>query len=226
MTPWDVLGDVALRSQRYLAGLGERRVGPAAEALAALAALDGPLQDDPLPAAQIVDEIAAPATIVNAGGRYFGFVIGGSLPAALAANWLASAWDQNAGPTRQLPERRGLEEISVRWVLDVLGLPGDRRRGLRHRGDHGELRGLAAARHAVLQRRAGTSRATGCSVRRRSPSSSGDEVHATRPQGAEPARLGRRARRAGPGRRAGRDARRGAAAALEARRSSASRRAT
>ena len=105
----DLLNRTAEIAARYLETLDERGVAPSPEALARLAELNEPLPDDPQdPAAvlEMLDRIGSPATMGMAGPRYFGFVIGGSLPAALAANWLAGAWDQNAGPLRGVADRR------------------------------------------------------------------------------------------------------------------------
>ena len=83
---------------RYLEGVDERPAGPTGTAADVRAALGGLLPDEGVPAPQVVEELAAavePALVASAGPRYFGFVTGGAVPAALAADWLASAWDQN-----------------------------------------------------------------------------------------------------------------------------------
>ena len=94
----ELLHDAAERAARYLETLDERPVFPTPSALEGLRALDEPLPagpSDPAETLRLLDEVAGPATVASAGGRYFGFVTGGSLPAALAAGWLAGAWDQN-----------------------------------------------------------------------------------------------------------------------------------
>ena len=151
----DLLLDTAHRATRYLEGLARRGVAPAPAAVARLQELGGPLPDGPTDPAAVVallDEIAAPATVVNAGGRYFGFVNGGSLPAALAANWLAGAWDQNAGLSVASPMAAALEEISIRWIRDALALPATAGGGLVTGATMANFAGLAAARHALLHR--------------------------------------------------------------------------
>jgi glutamate/tyrosine decarboxylase-like PLP-dependent enzyme len=150
-----LLGEAARRARHYLNELDERPVYPTSEALAKLTAFDEPLPEgpqDPLETLALLDEAGSPATVASAGGRYFGFVIGGSLPAALAANWLAGAWDQNAGLEVMSPIAIKLEAISLQWLLDVLALPAGCGGGFVSGATMANLSGLAAARHALLQR--------------------------------------------------------------------------
>jgi glutamate/tyrosine decarboxylase-like PLP-dependent enzyme len=100
----------------------------------------------------MLDEYGSPATTASSGGRYFGFVIGGSLPAALAANWLAGAWDQNAGLYAISPVAARLEEISESWLIDLLGLEAGTAVGFVSGATMANFAGLAAARHALLER--------------------------------------------------------------------------
>src|SRR5512135_3168048 len=122
----DLLQDAADRSARYLAGIGERRVAPDAAAVEALAAFDRPFPEGPTDPAEVLrqlDAVGSPGTVATTGGRFYGFVIGGVLPAALAANWLAGAWDQNAGMAVSAPSAARLETVALRWLLEALGLP-------------------------------------------------------------------------------------------------------
>jgi glutamate/tyrosine decarboxylase-like PLP-dependent enzyme len=151
----DLLNQTAEIAARYLESLDERGVAPTPEALARLVELDQPLQEDPRNAAAVLetlDRIGSPATMGMAGRRYFGFVIGGSLPAALAANWLAGAWDQNPGLFAASPIGTVLEEVSLRWLLDVLQLPAESGGAFVTGATVANFTALAAARHAVLQR--------------------------------------------------------------------------
>ena len=151
----DLLSSAAARSARYLEDINERSVRPTPEAVAGLAAFDVELQHEPIAPERVLDEldrIGSPATMGIAGPRFFGFVIGGSLPAALAANWLASAWDQNTGLYNITPATAVLEEVALRWLIDVLGLPADCAGGFVTGTTVAHITALAAARHAVLER--------------------------------------------------------------------------
>ena len=104
-----LLSEAAERAVRYLDELDERAVAPSPQALGRLGELGGPMPDRPsTPEAvlAVLDDIGSPATVASAGPRYFGFVIGGSLPASLASSWLATTWDQNAGLVAASPVGR------------------------------------------------------------------------------------------------------------------------
>jgi glutamate/tyrosine decarboxylase-like PLP-dependent enzyme len=121
-----LLAEAAGRAGRYLASLDERPVAPDSVALAGLARFDEPLPElpgDPAATLALLDEAGSPATMASAGGRYFGFVIGGTHPAALAASWLATAWDQNAALPVMSPTAARLHEVVTGWLGQLLGLP-------------------------------------------------------------------------------------------------------
>src|SRR5687768_14147742 len=143
------------RSVRYLESLPTRRVSPSPEAVAGLSRFDVPLQQEPMSPGAVLgelDQIGSPATMAMAGPRFFGFVIGGSLPAAIAANWLATAWDQNTGLFNSTPGTSALEEVALKWLLDVLGLPKSCAGAFVTGTTVAHITALAAARHAVLKR--------------------------------------------------------------------------
>lgn len=151
----ELLADTAARAARYINQINERRVSPSAENIARLKRLGGPLPDGPTDPAEVLallDDIGSPATVATTGGRYFGFVIGGTLPAALAANWLAGAWDQNAAMQIMAPGAAETEEIVRQWTLDLLGLPSNSAAGFVTCTTMANFSGLAAARSALLQR--------------------------------------------------------------------------
>jgi len=148
-----LLRDAAERSIRYLDGIDARAVAPSG--LDALATLRQPMParpGDPSETLRVLDAIVGSATLGIAGGRFFGFVIGGALPVTVAANWLATAWDQNAGLWAPTPGVATLEEIALAWLVDVLGLPAETGAGFVTGATVANFTCLAAARHAVLAR--------------------------------------------------------------------------
>lgn len=150
-----LLKATADRAWRYLDELKNRNVAPGPDAIANLRRFDEPLPEmptDPKEVVALLDEIGSPATMATAGSRYFGFVVGGSLPATVAANWLATVWDQNAGVVALSPIAAKLEEVAMRWLLNVLKLPSDCGVGFVTCATQANFSGLAAARHALLAR--------------------------------------------------------------------------
>jgi glutamate/tyrosine decarboxylase-like PLP-dependent enzyme len=156
MTPANeqLLRDASARAIRYLSGIDDRGVAVTSEARANLDVLSEPLPEQGLSPDSILallDQVGSPATTATAGGRFFGFVVGGTLPVALAANWLASAWDQDAGMASICPINATLEEVSRRWLLDLFGLPPDCGVGFVTGGTMANFSALAAARHSILK---------------------------------------------------------------------------
>ncbi|HJW66797.1 MAG TPA: pyridoxal-dependent decarboxylase [Gaiellaceae bacterium] len=137
----------------YVESLDERPVFPDVTPEQLREALGGPLPDEPLDPAQVVVELAehaGPGVVATGSGRYFGFVIGGGLPAALAADWLTSAWDQNAGLYAAGPSASIVEQVTRDWLLELLGLPGEASIGFVTGTQVAHVTGLAAARWHVL----------------------------------------------------------------------------
>ena len=138
----------------WLGSLDERSVPARADADEIMRRL-GELPDGPTPAGEVVDllaEACEPGLVSIPSGRFFGMVIGGSLPAALAADWLTSAWDQNVGLRSLTPAASAVEEVAGRWLLDLLGLPADCAVGFVTGATMANFTCLAAARDTVLRR--------------------------------------------------------------------------
>ncbi len=148
--------DAATRHAKdWLAGVGDRPVPPTSDIGAVLAALDGPLPEHGTAPQDVVDELAAavePGLLAIGSGRFFGWVMGGTLPASLGADLLVSAWDQNAGMRTPTPGVAAVEETAARWLLEALRLPATADVGFPTGGTTANLVGLAAGRHAVLAR--------------------------------------------------------------------------
>ncbi|MDQ3121657.1 MAG: aminotransferase class V-fold PLP-dependent enzyme, partial [Actinomycetota bacterium] len=138
----------------FLESLDERSVWPPASVDELRHALGGPLPDEPVDPLVVVEELATnadPGVIAIPGGRYFGFVIGGSLPAALAADWLTSTWDQNAGLVVCGPAAAVVEEVAGEWLKELFGLPAATSFAFVTGCQMAHVTCLAAARHAVLE---------------------------------------------------------------------------
>jgi glutamate/tyrosine decarboxylase-like PLP-dependent enzyme len=151
----DLLKAAAVRAVHYLETLDERGVAPAPAAIQGLARFDETLPDgpsDPAATLTLLDEAGSPATMATTGGRFFGWVTGGSLPATVAANWLAAAWDQNTAGWPGSPATATIEEVALRWLVELLGLPEGTGAGFVTGATMANFSCLAAARHAVLQR--------------------------------------------------------------------------
>ncbi len=151
----NVFMEAARLGSNYLEGLEGRPVFPGPEALAGLAAFNEALPANPqdaLATLSLLDTAGSPATVASASGRYFGFVIGGATPAALGANVLAAAWDQNAGLAIASPVSAKLEDVALRWLLDVLQLPAESGGSFVTGATMANFSAIAAARHDLLER--------------------------------------------------------------------------
>ena len=182
MSTRSLLADAASRAATYLEGLPSRSVAPSAEAVAALAHFDQPLPEHPQDPSRVLgdlDEFGSPGTGASAGGRYFGFVIGATLPTALAANMLATSWDQNSGLFVISPTTAKLESIALRWLLDALHLPATSAAGFVTGATMANFTCLAAARHALLERAGWDVEAQGLFGAPPLNVIVGDEVHVT-----------------------------------------------
>jgi glutamate/tyrosine decarboxylase-like PLP-dependent enzyme len=150
-----LLRDACERAVAYLDGVASRPVAPSEEAVAGLLELGFPLPRQGLGATHVLhvlDEVGSPATVASNGPRYFGFVTGAAFPAAQAASWLSTAWDQNAALTVMSPVAARLGEVAVGWIADLLGLPSGIPGGFVTGATMANATCLAAARDAVLTR--------------------------------------------------------------------------
>jgi glutamate/tyrosine decarboxylase-like PLP-dependent enzyme len=155
MSRGPLLDRIANLARDFLDTLPQRPVGARADLPSLRTALGGALPAAGADPTAVIEHLAAaadPGLVASAGPRYFGFVIGGGLPAALAADWLAAAWDQDAGLYACGPAAAVVEEIAAGWLLDLFGLPPTASVGFVTGGQMANFTGLAAGRHAVLQR--------------------------------------------------------------------------
>ena len=185
--PQDELGelwrDAAGRAIAYRQGITGRRVSPEPAALTQLLEqLGGPVPEHPDDPARVMgqlDRYGSPATMATSGGRFFGFVIGSSLPSTVAAGWLASAWDQNTGLLAAAPATTLIEQIALGWLLDVLDLPRESGGAFVTGCQMANFTALAAARHALLARMGWDVEARGLFGAPEIPVIVGEDAHST-----------------------------------------------
>src|SRR3954464_8099369 len=156
MVDWEgPLTEAFERAMTYLAGLPERRVGPRATAAELHQALGGPLPRGPADPRGVVAHLAKgveDGLLPSGSGRFFGFVFGGATPASLAADWLTTTWDQNAGLYAAAPAAAVVEDVTARWLVELFGLPPTTSVGFVTGAQMANFTALAAARHEVLRR--------------------------------------------------------------------------
>ncbi|MGH9371174.1 MAG: pyridoxal phosphate-dependent decarboxylase family protein, partial [Vicinamibacterales bacterium] len=151
----EILSRARALALRYLSTAGARHVGTRASRSELRRALGGTLPAEPNPAIEVIERLAAaadPGIVATVGPRYFGFVTGGVHPAALAADWLVSAWDQNPCLYVLSPAASVIEDVAASWILEALGFPADASVGFTTGAQMANMTGLAAARHHVLRR--------------------------------------------------------------------------
>jgi glutamate/tyrosine decarboxylase-like PLP-dependent enzyme len=100
----------------------------------------------------MLSEVGGPATMASTGARHFGYVIGGAVPAAMAANWLVGAWDQNATFRAMSPLAAEMEDVVLPWAVEALGIPTECEGGLVTCATTANFTAMVAARHALLKR--------------------------------------------------------------------------
>lgn len=159
-----LLEHTAQRSIEYLQSLSQRRVFPAPETVQSLSQLNEPLPLHPQDPEKVLDRLHAvctPAAVASNGGRYFGFVTGGSLPASLAAHWLAGTWDQNAGLGVTSPLAAALENACIPWLRELLNVPSGAGIGFVTGATMANFSALTAARNTILRRNGWDAHANG-----------------------------------------------------------------
>ncbi|MCB1465795.1 MAG: aspartate aminotransferase family protein [Rhizobiaceae bacterium] len=172
----------AQRAEAYLNLAETRAISPSLRAIEGLARFDELLPDgpsDPLSTIRLLDEFGSPATTITTAGRYFGLVVGGTLPAALGARILASAWDQVAFNDATSPIAVKLEQVATRWLLALFGLPDKCSVGFVSGATMGNFTCIAAARHALLERQGWDVQKQGLNGAPRLRIVAGKQIHVT-----------------------------------------------
>ena len=166
----------------YIESLPERHVGARANAaeIAERLRVSLPYEgEDPLAVVERLASDVDPGLVASAGPRYFGFVVGGALPASVAADWLTAAWDQNAVVHALSPGAAAAEQVAGEWMKELLGIPAEASHGLPTGAGLGNAVGIAAARHSLLERGGWDVEARGLYGAPEIEVVIGDEAHAT-----------------------------------------------
>jgi glutamate/tyrosine decarboxylase-like PLP-dependent enzyme len=182
MEEYKILKSAAEHALNYLDTLPGRSVFPREEALQELEKLSVPLPESPSNTEAIINTlhtIGSQNTVASNGGRYFGFVFGGSLPVSLAANWLASAWDQNAVFKASSPIAAHIEKVTGQWLLDLLHLPTGSAVGFVTGTTMANFCGAVAARYHICKRMGYDIKARGMTNAPPIRVIAGEEVHAS-----------------------------------------------
>jgi glutamate/tyrosine decarboxylase-like PLP-dependent enzyme len=175
-----VLGTAHEIASKFLDEVASRHVGGASTAASLREALGGPLPRSGSDPVEVLKDLAAGADaglVANAGPRYFGFVTGGAVPVTVAADWIASAWDQNAGLYVAAPAIAVIEDIVAGWIIELLGLPRTASAGFTTGCHMANFTCLAAARHEVLRRAGWNVETNGLQKAPRVRVIAGGEVH-------------------------------------------------
>ena len=149
-----LLESAAQRGIDYRETSPRRGVAPSADAVKAVDRFIEPMPEHPtadLTVLEQLDEVGTPATVTMTGPRYFGFVIGGSLPVTVASNWLATAWDQNVGMHEVTPATATLERVAMSWMIDLFGLPEESSAAFVTGATIANFASLAAGRNRVYR---------------------------------------------------------------------------
>ena len=149
-----LLEDAAQRGIAYRESCGKRSVAPSADAFTDVSRFIEPLPENGIADEEVLallDQIGSPASMAMAGPRFFGFVIGGSLPVTVATNWLTTAWDQNSVMREVTPATATLEQVALDWMVDLFGLPAQTGGGFVTGATVANFTALAAARHRVFE---------------------------------------------------------------------------
>jgi glutamate/tyrosine decarboxylase-like PLP-dependent enzyme len=190
----DLLRRTAELARAYLGALPDRHVGARADAATIAERIGGPLPEASCDPWQVVERLARDVDdglVASGGPRYFGFVIGGQLPASAAADWMTTAWSQNAVVHAASPAGAAVEQVAGAWMLELLDLPRDASTGLPTGAGLGNTVGLAAGRHAVLAREGWDVESRGLYGAPEITVVVGDEAHATLLTGLQYLGLGR-----------------------------------